>query len=67
MVWDLLRARGDDSPLERGRSSVGSQPEPYFSGLCQGQALGAGKQRAAGQEEFSARELSVLLSSVGKI
>jgi len=67
VAWDSLRAIGGDSPLERGRSSAGSHPEPYSSGLHQGQVLGAGERRSAGKEEFSAHELSVPFSSVGKI
>ena len=67
MAWDPLRAMGGESRLETGHSAVGSHPEPYLSGLCQGQVFGAGEQRAVRQEEFSARELSVLFSSVGKI
>lgn len=54
MAWDLLRAMGGVSNLERGHSSVGSNPEPSLSGLCQGQVFEAEGQRAAGQEELSA-------------
>lgn len=66
MAWDLLREMRGDSHLERGRSLVRSNQEPCWSGLQQGQAFGAAEQRAVGHEEFSAWELPVLFSSVGK-
>lgn len=63
----LLRAMGGESCLGRGRSSVAFHPQLYLSGLCQGQMFGVGEQRAVGQRELSAPELSALFSSVGEI
>lgn len=63
----LLRGTGGDSCLERGRSSAESHPQLCLSGLYQGQMFGAGEQRAVEKGELSARELSALFSTVGKI
>lgn len=63
----LLRGTGGDSCLERERSSAESHPQLCLSGLYQGQMFGAGEQRAVEKGELSARELSALFSTVGKI